>query len=630
MGEHRDRDGGVRDRGEEREHVERVERRVGGEQASVVAIPAPRAGRAARPAGRRRRSPRTRSATVTVGGSWVGRRNRLHVPHDAAATATIAKPARPRRGSSERWRSAGWRTRRDTVAWGGERSRGVPAPVPCRASRDHVVGARPRRWHQRQQRAPMAGGGAARRAACSIWGAATARWSRGSGRAPSASISHRRARPDARRRLVAGPAQALPFADRAFDACVCHLAFMLFDDARIASSPSCAAWWCRAVVSRRCSAVGRPQAPGRRRRVSPLPGDRRAQRSRARRPRARERGGCASCSAVAPRAFERFELDLVGGVRRGVAVPRRELPAGRRRRRGDPRAACGRLRGSRDRAVPGRDVARDRPAVLRPPGRHDRRHDRSTNRCGLVREVRCDGPRDAILAGATRGRPCRTLTPPRPHASNLRTLAIDIGGTGLKALILGADGDALTERVRVETPRPATPDALLPAIVEAGRAARRVRSDQRRLPGRRRRRRHADRAEPPQARGAASISRRRSTEQLGRPVRVLNDAGVQGYGVIEGHGVEMVLTLGTGLGCALYHRRPLRAQPRARAPSVRQRQDLRGVRRRPRRCARIGKKKWNHRVDKVIAQVLPVWNPRHLYLGGGNAKHLKIDAAAAR
>jgi polyphosphate glucokinase len=30
--------------------------------------------------------------------------------------------------------------------------------------------------------------------------------------------------------------------------------------------------------------------------------------------------------------------------------------------------------------------------------------------------------------------------------------------------------------------------------------------------------------------------------KLGRPVRVLNDAGVQGYGVIEGKGLEMVIT----------------------------------------------------------------------------------------
>src|SRR3954470_2819797 len=48
--------------------------------------------------------------------------------------------------------------------------------------------------------------------------------------------------------------------------------------------------------------------------------------------------------------------------------------------------------------------------------------------------------------------------------SNIRTLAIDIGGTGLKALVLASDGRALTDRVRVPTPRPATPSALLPEI----------------------------------------------------------------------------------------------------------------------------------------------------------------------
>jgi len=37
-----------------------------------------------------------------------------------------------------------------------------------------------------------------------------------------------------------------------------------------------------------------------------------------------------------------------------------------------------------------------------------------------------------------------------------------------------------------------------------------------------------------------------------RPVRILNDASVQGYGVISGSGVECVITLGTGVGFALY------------------------------------------------------------------------------
>jgi len=39
---------------------------------------------------------------------------------------------------------------------------------------------------------------------------------------------------------------------------------------------------------------------------------------------------------------------------------------------------------------------------------------------------------------------------------------------------------------------------------------------------------------------------------------------------------------------------------------------------------KLGKKRWNRHVARVIAQVLPIWNPRHLYIGGGNAKHLRI------
>ena len=40
---------------------------------------------------------------------------------------------------------------------------------------------------------------------------------------------------------------------------------------------------------------------------------------------------------------------------------------------------------------------------------------------------------------------------------------------------------------------------------------------------------------------------------------------------------------------------------------------------------KAGNKKWSKRVARAIAQILPIWNPRILYLGGGNAKKLTID-----
>ena len=209
---------------------------------------------------------------------------------------------------------------------------------------------------------------------------------------------------------------------------------------------------------------------------------------------------------------------------------------------------------------------------------------------------------------------------------NLRTLAIDIGGTGLKALVLGANGKALTERVRVDTPRPATPSAIVPALVELVRPLGAFDRISIGFPGV-----VVDGVTltapnlHKQWRGfdlAAAM-----TERFRRPVRVLNDAGVQGYGVVEGRGVEMVLTLGTGLGCALYHdgadvpthelaHHPFRGDKTY--------EDYVGGK----ALHRVGKKKWNRRVVKVLEQIQPIWNPRRIYLGGGNAKHLAIELPA--
>ena len=210
--------------------------------------------------------------------------------------------------------------------------------------------------------------------------------------------------------------------------------------------------------------------------------------------------------------------------------------------------------------------------------------------------------------------------------TDLRTLAIDIGGTGLKALVLDADGKALTDRVRVPTPRPATPDQILPALwklveplgaferVSVGFPGVVVEGVTMTAPNLHKQWRGFDLAKA-------------VATQLGRPVRVLNDAGVQGYGVIEGRGVEMVLTLGTGLGCAVYHEGiyvpnlELAHLPFRHGKTYEEYVGARALR-------EVGKKKWNHRVAKVIAQLEPVWNPRKLYLGGGNAKHLTIDLPA--
>ncbi len=51
-----------------------------------------------------------------------------------------------------------------------------------------------------------------------------------------------------------------------------------------------------------------------------------------------------------------------------------------------------------------------------------------------------------------------------PAPTDLRILAIDVGGTGLKASVLDAEGNPLSERLRVKTPHPLTPAVLLDTL----------------------------------------------------------------------------------------------------------------------------------------------------------------------
>jgi polyphosphate glucokinase len=208
-------------------------------------------------------------------------------------------------------------------------------------------------------------------------------------------------------------------------------------------------------------------------------------------------------------------------------------------------------------------------------------------------------------------------------ADTTRILAIDVGGSGLKAALLDADGNMVTERLRIETPHPCKPDDLVdalaglveplgafdyvsvgfPGVVRKGTIITAPNLGTEELQG-------FDLA------GALQ-------ERLGKPARVTNDADMQGYGAIEGKGVEMVITLGTGFGSALFMDGELAPHleiahlPFRKGQTYEQRTGDKARR-------KLGKKDWNREVRKAIATLRVLTHFDKLYIGGGNADKLKF------
>jgi polyphosphate glucokinase len=201
------------------------------------------------------------------------------------------------------------------------------------------------------------------------------------------------------------------------------------------------------------------------------------------------------------------------------------------------------------------------------------------------------------------------------------TLAIDIGGSGLKAMLLDATGTPVSERVRIPTPAIPTPRAVL---AELGKLAGS-------LPG-------FDRVSV----GFPGVVKRGTTyaafnlhplwanfalqaalEKLWKkPARVANDSAVQGFGAIKGEGVEMIITLGTGMGNSLFTwgrlcpGLELGHHPWKKSTY----EDYIGRR----GLDKYGKKQWNKHLQEAIAQTANTFNWDHLYLGGGNTKKIEF------
>jgi polyphosphate glucokinase len=200
------------------------------------------------------------------------------------------------------------------------------------------------------------------------------------------------------------------------------------------------------------------------------------------------------------------------------------------------------------------------------------------------------------------------------------TLAIDIGGSGLKAMLLDPAGKPLSERQRIATPAIPTPELVLKALDELRAALGSFDRVSAGFPGviKRGVTLGAFNLHPA---WAGFHLQEELEKRWKKPARVANDAAIQGYGAIQGKGVEMALTLGTGLGSSLFtegHLCPgleLGHHPWKKKTY----EDYLGRR----GLDKYGKKEWNKLLKEAIAQTSATFNWDHLYLGGGNTK--KID-----
>jgi polyphosphate glucokinase len=110
-------------------------------------------------------------------------------------------------------------------------------------------------------------------------------------------------------------------------------------------------------------------------------------------------------------------------------------------------------------------------------------------------------------------------------------------------------------------------------------------------------------------------------------VRLDNDATVQGLGVISGRGVECVITLGTGMGFALFEDGHPGPHLELAQHPVRDRKTYDEYIGNAAYHS-VGRKGWNKRVRKAIGFITTLTSCDVLYIGGGNAKNLQLDLPA--
>ena len=209
----------------------------------------------------------------------------------------------------------------------------------------------------------------------------------------------------------------------------------------------------------------------------------------------------------------------------------------------------------------------------------------------------------------------------------MHIIGVDIGGTGIKGAPVDVEtGELVAEKVRILTPQPSTPEAVaevvaevvarfpdvggtvgcaFPAVVKRGVTLSAANVDQRWI-----------------GLDADALF----TERLGREVHMVNDADAAGLAEVElgiardRAGVVLLVTLGTGIGTALFVDGAL--VPNTELGHI----ELNGMdaedyaSERARIEADISWKKYAARLDEFLAAMEALVNPDLIVLGGGGSK----------
>lgn len=209
------------------------------------------------------------------------------------------------------------------------------------------------------------------------------------------------------------------------------------------------------------------------------------------------------------------------------------------------------------------------------------------------------------------------------NSQNERILAIDIGGSNIKATLLNYEGDFMEDYQRLPTPGPATPGNIMQVIlqlVEKFSAFDKISAG---FPGY---------VKDGVVKTAPNLDNKAwagydlqhaLTTQLGKPAQVLNDADMQGLAIASGVGLELVVTLGTGFGTAFLKDGILIPHLEIAHHPVTKSKDYDAYIGEA-ELKRIGVERWNKRVKRVIEILKVVFNYDRLYIGGGSAKQINF------